>query len=87
MNNKFKGSRWGLRQLVTTESSLKMTKNAFNFMVNALFVLKTFIFLSLLFGYVDRRLDKKAKVTCRIYDVREWIRNNYNTHLSQYLKK
>ena len=56
-------------------------------MLNALFVLKIFIFLSLLFGYVDRRLDKKAKVTCRIYDVREWIRNNYNTHLSQYLKK
>ena len=41
-----------LRQLLTIESSLKMMKNAFYFMLKPPFVLKIFGFLSGLFGYV-----------------------------------
>ena len=51
------------------------------------FVLKIFKFLSLLFGHVRKRLDKKDKVDFRIYDVATWGTNNYNTHIAQYLKK
>ena len=38
-----------------------MMKNAFYFMLKALFVLETFTFLSRFFGYAEKRLDKKAK--------------------------
>ena len=44
-------------------------KNAFYFMLIALFVLKVFTFLSRLFGYVEKRFDKKAMVNFKIYDV------------------
>ena len=36
---RFKGPLSGLKQFLTTESPLKMMKNAFDFMLNALFVL------------------------------------------------
>ena len=36
------------------ERPLKMMKNAFYFMVKALFVLKIFIFLSWLFGHLEK---------------------------------
>ena len=42
----FKGALSGLRQLLATESSLKMIKNAFYFTLKALFILKIFQFLS-----------------------------------------
>ena len=42
----------GLRQLLATESPLKMMKNAFHFILKALFVLKIFKFLAWDFGYV-----------------------------------
>ena len=42
----FKGTLSGLRQLVTTESPLKMMKNAFYFTLKALLVFKIFKFLS-----------------------------------------
>ena len=42
-------------------------------MLNALFVLKMFKFLSWLLGYVEKQLDKKAKVNFRIYDVQQII--------------
>ena len=29
----------------------------------------------------------KTKVNFKIYDVTNWITNNYNTHISRYLKK
>ena len=49
-----------VRQFLTTESPLKMMKNVFfYFMLKALFVLKIFTFLSWLFCYVKKRLDKK----------------------------
>ena len=44
------------------EIPLKVIKNAFYFMLKALFVLEIFTFLSWLFGYVEKRLDKKAMV-------------------------
>ena len=62
-------------------------KNAFYFLLIALFVLKVFTILSRLFGYVEKRFDKKAMVNCKIYDVTDWTTNNYNTHIIQYRKK
>ena len=41
-----KGPLSGLRQFLTTETSLKMMKNAIYFMLKVLFVLKIFTFLS-----------------------------------------
>ena len=53
-------------------------------------MLKTFSFLSylhffvpLLFGYVEIRLDKKAKVNFNIYNVTDWTTNNCHTHIAQ----
>ena len=62
-------------------------KNAFYFMLKVLFVLEILTFLSWLFGYVEKRVDKKAMVIFRIYDVTDWITNNCNTHIAQYFKK
>ena len=56
-------------------------------MLKALFVLETFTILSWLFGYVEKRLYKKAKVNFKIYDVTDRTASNYNTHIAQYLKK
>ena len=65
-----------------------MMKNNSYFMLKALFVLKVFKFLCfLLFGYVGKRLYNKAKINFKLYDVTDWETNNYNTHISQYLKK
>ena len=52
----FKGTLPGLRLFLATESPLKMIKYAFYF-TSALFVLKIFKFLSLLFDHVLERLD------------------------------
>ena len=57
-----------------------------NFMLRALFVLDIFTFLSLNFGYVEKRLDKKAMVDFKIYDVTDWKANNCNTHIAQHFK-
>ena len=62
-------------------------ENGFYFMFKALLVFEIFTFLAWLFGYVEKRLDKKAKVNLKIYDVTDWTTNNYNTHVAQYLKK
>ena len=64
-----------------------MVKDAFHFMLKTLFVLEIFTFLSLLFDYVEKWLDNKVKVNSKIYDVIDWTSNNYNTHITQYLKK
>ena len=53
----FKGALSGLRQLLATESPLKIMKDVFCFTLKALFVLMIFKFLSLLFGHVEKRLD------------------------------
>ena len=77
----------GLRQFLGIESPLKMMKNAFCFMLKALFVLDIFKFSSWFFGYLEKRLDKKAEVNFEIYDVADWITNNYDAYIAQYLKK
>ena len=40
----------------------------------------------LTFWLRKKRLDKKTTVSFKIYDVTEWTINNYNTHISKYLK-
>ena len=62
-------------------------KNAFYFILKALFVLKIFKFLSWLFGHVAKRLDKKDKVNFKFYDVTAWLTNNGNKHIAQYFEK
>ena len=64
-----------------------MMKNAFYFMLKVLFVIEIFKFLSSFFGYVEKRPNKKAKVSFKVYDFSGWITNNYNTCIFQYLKK
>ena len=39
------------------------------------------------FGYIGKRLDKKAKVNLEIYDVTNCKIKNYNKHIARYLKK
>ena len=68
-------------------SPLKMMKDAFYFVLKALYVLELFIFYSSFFGYVEKWLHKKASVNFKIYDIIDWTANNYNTHITQYLKK
>ena len=55
--------------LILSESPLKMMKNAFYFMLKALFTLEIITILSRLFNYVGERLDKKAMVNFKIHDV------------------
>ena len=76
-----------LRQFLTNENPLKMVKNAFYFMLKALFVLWIITFLSWLFGYAEKRLDMKTTVNFKTRDVTDWTTDNYNTHITQYLKK
>ena len=83
----FKGSLLGLRQFLSSESPLKTMKNVFYFMLKALFVLEIFSFLSWLFGYVEKRLDKKFKTNSKIYNITNSATNNYNTHIARNLKK
>ena len=64
-----------------------MMKNAFYFMLKALFFLEIFTYFVLSFWLCQKWLDKKAMVNFKIYDVTGWTTNNYNTHIAQYLKK
>ena len=56
-----------------------MMKSDFYLILKTLFVLVIFTFLSYLFGYVLKRLDKKAKVNFNIYDVADWTTNKIHT--------
>ena len=40
-------------------------------------------FLFWISGHVEKRLDKKARVNFKIYDV---TKNNYNTYIPRYIK-
>ena len=62
-----KGPLSGMRQFLTIQNPSKMMKNAFYFMLKALFVIETFS--SWLFGYAEKRLEKKALVNYKICDV------------------
>ena len=37
-----------------------------------------------LVGYVEKRLDKKAKTNCKTYNFTDSATNNCNTHVTQY---
>ena len=69
------------------ERSLKTIKNNFYFILRALFVFKTFKFLSLLFSHLKKRLDWKYYVDFKIYDVTTYLTDYYNTHIPQYFRK
>ena len=56
---------------------IKRMKNASYFMLEALSVIEMFAFLSWLFVYVEKWLDKKVKADCKTYDATEWTTNNY----------
>ena len=64
---------------------IKMIKNAFYFLLKALFVLKIFKFLSRIFGHVAKATW--LHVNSKIHDVITWSTNNCNTHIPQYLRK
>ena len=65
-----------------------MMNNAFYLILKTLFLLKIFNFFSRLFGHVEKRLDEKAKVNFKFYDVTNWESNKYNKHIiARYLKK
>ena len=85
--NLMKCALLGLKQLLATESSLKMMKNAFYFTLKALFILKIFKFSSWLFGHVAKPLDKKGQVNFKFYDNHNLFNNNRNTHIAQYFEK
>ena len=57
----------------------------FYLILKTLFVLVIFTFLSHLFGYVLKWLDKKAKINFNIYDVADWTTNTIHTlpHISR----
>ena len=61
------------------KSPLKLIKNYFYFMLKVLFILEIFKFLSCLFGYVEKWLDKKAKANVKIYDITDWTGNKRRT--------
>ena len=67
-----------LRQILGTESPLKMMKNAFYFTSKALFVFKLFKFFVLTFCYVAKRVDK---------NVTAWLTNKCNKHIAQHFEK
>ena len=63
-------------------------KNAVYFSLKTLFVVKVFEFSSSLFGHIEKRLDKKATVIFKNYDVINWETSYYKIlHITQYLKK
>ena len=57
-------------------------KNAFHIMLKGVFVFKMFKLLSWRFCHVGERLDKKAKVNFKIYDITDWETNNYNAYIT-----
>ena len=87
LENVHKGPLFGLRQFLTTESPLKIIKNAFYFILKALLILEIFTFLSWLFNLAEKWFDKKAKASFRKCDVTDWTADEYKTHIAQYFKR
>ena len=52
-------------------------------MLKAFSILRYLSFVTEIFDYVQKRLDKEAKVNFKIYDVTYWTTNNYNPHIPQ----
>ena len=53
------------------------------FTLKALFITEINIFLFSVFNLVRKRLDKKAKVNFKIYDVTKWITNSQSMKFGQ----
>ena len=53
------------------------------FTLKALFITEINIFLFSVFSLVRKRLDKKAKVNFKIYDVTKWITNSQSMKFGQ----
>ena len=64
-----------------------MMKNAFYFILKAIFVFKIFKFSSWLSGHVEKMINWKDMINFKIYDVTIWLPNNYNAHIAEYLMK
>ena len=62
-------------------------ENGFYLNLKGLFILKIFKFLSLLFGHIEKELDKNDQVNFKIYDATAWLTNNCNTYIAQYLTR
>ena len=62
-------------------------KNAFYFILKALFVLKILNFCVDFLAMQKKQLDLKEKFNFEIYDVTAWLKNIYITHIAQSLKK
>ena len=60
-----------------------MMEIAFHFMLKVRFILEIFTFLSSIFDYGEKRLDKKTMINFNMYDVTDWITNNYKTQIAQ----
>ena len=60
-----------------------MKEIAFHFMLKVRFILEIFKFLSSIFGYGEKRLDKKTMINFNMYDVTDWTTNNYKTQIAQ----
>ena len=80
-----KGPLSGRRRFLETESPLKSMRNAFYFILKALFVLKTLFVLT--FWLCIKPTWLGSKINFKIYDVTLWLTNDCNTHIAQYLKK
>ena len=59
-------------------------KNAFYFIFKTQDIL---IFYHDFLVMQKKRLNQKGKVNLKIYDVTTWLTNNFNTHITQHLKK
>ena len=75
-----KGVFSGLRQFLATENPLKIMKNVFYLISEALSVLKIFKFLIM---YQNGLI----KVNFKFYDVTAWSTNHCNTHIAKCLGK
>ena len=64
-----------------------MMKDAFHFILKAVFVLKVSKFLSRLFRHKEKHLEKKDNINFEFYDATTWLTNNYNTNIAQYLTR
>ena len=64
-----------------------MMKNAFYFILEAFLFSRYLIVLPDIFSHERTRLGRKAKVYFKIYDITNWEKDNFNTHIAQWLKK
>ena len=71
---------------IKLNESPKKMKNTFYFILKAFLFSRYLNFCADFFDNVGKRIDKKATVNLKIYDVTTWITSNKNAHILQYLK-